>query len=43
MLHTKFRRNRPTGFWKEDFKCYTIDGHGHVTGIILMNFNFVVP
>ena len=48
MLHTKFRRNRPTGSWKEDFlSVNTIYGHGshlgNVTSIMLMNFHFLVP
>ena len=46
MLHTKFRRNRPTGHWKEGFKVFTIYGQGshlgHVTSSMLMNFYFIV-
>ena len=47
MLHTKFRRNWPTGSWKEDFlSLYTIYGSSshlsHVTSIKLMNFHFLV-
>ena len=39
MLHTKFRRNRPAGSGKEDFRrVFTIYGHGshlgHVTSIM---------
>ena len=45
MLHTKFRRNWPTGSWKEDFeRIYTMYGHGghlrHVASILLINFHF---
>ena len=48
MLHTKFRENRPTGSGEEDFRrVFTIYGHGghlgHVTGIMLTNFHFLVP
>ena len=46
MLHSKFRGNRTAG--SEDFSGgFTIYGHGghlgHVTSIILVNFNFHVP
>ena len=45
MLHAKFRRNRPTGSWKEE--CFTIYGHGshldHLTSIMLMIFYNLVP
>ena len=48
MLYTKFRRNWVTGSGEEYFDGYfTIYGHishlGHVTNIILLNFNFLVP
>ena len=48
MLHTKFRRNRPTGSGEEDFLwVFTIYGHGgrlgHVTSIMSSHFNFLVP
>ena len=49
MLHTKFRQNRPTDSWKEEFlSVYIIYGHGshlgHVTNIMFVNFiNFFVP
>ena len=50
MFHTKFHQNRPTGSWKEDFFKYLyvhVYGHGsnlgHVTSIMLMNFDFLVP
>ena len=44
MLHTKFRGNRHAGSREEDFgRVFTINGHGghlgHVTSIILINFN----
>ena len=48
MLHTKFRGNRPTGSGEEDFlRVFTIyvrGGHrGHVTNIMSLDFNFLVP
>ena len=48
MLHTKFRGNRPAGSGEEDFKrVFTIYGRGghlgHVTSIMLINFQFLVP
>ena len=47
MLHTKFRGNRPAGSGEEDFKCFTIYGHGghlgHVTSIMSLDFHFLVP
>ena len=48
MLHTNFRENRPTGSGEEDFlRVFTIYGHGghfgHVTSIMLSDFNFLVP
>ena len=43
MLHTKFPGNWSTGSGEEDFKGFTIYGHGghrgHVTWIIYTNFN----
>ena len=46
MLHTKFRGNRPNGSGEEDFlrglTIYGRGGHlGHVTSIMLINFNFL--
>ena len=48
MLHTKFRGNRPAGSGEEDFlRVFTIYGRGghlgHVTSIISLDFNFLVP
>ena len=47
MLHTMFRRNGPTGSWKDFQRVFTIYGHGshlgHVTYIILINFRFLIP
>ena len=48
MLHTKFHENWPAGSGEEDFlRVFTIYGHGghlgHVTGIMLINFHFLVP
>ena len=48
MLHTKFRENRPAGSGEEEFgRVFTIYGRGshlgHVTRIMLTNFNFLVP
>ena len=47
MLHTKFPGNRSTGSGEEDFKGFTIYGHGnhlgHVTSIMSPNFHFLVP
>ena len=48
MLHTKFRKNRPTSSGEEDFgRVFTIYGHGvhlgHVTRIMSTNFHFLVP
>ena len=48
MLHTKFRGNRPAGSGEEDFlRVFTINGRGghlgHVTSIMLITFNFLVP
>ena len=46
MLHTKFRGNRPAGSGEEDFKGFTIYGHGghpcHKNSIKLINFQFHV-
>ena len=47
MLNTKFRGNRPAGS-TEDFQSiitiYGRVGHlGHVTGIMLSDFHFLVP
>ena len=47
MLHTKFHGNRSTGS-EEDFRrVFYIHGHGghlgHVTSIMSLNFNFLVP
>ena len=48
MLHTKFRGNRPACSGEEDFlRVFTIHGRGghlgHVTSIMLINFQFLVP
>ena len=48
MLHTKFCGNRPAGSREEDlgrvFTIYGRGGHpGHVTSIMLINFDFLVP
>ena len=48
MLHTKFHENRPAGSTEEDFRrvftIYGCGGHlGHVTSIMLINFQFLVP
>ena len=48
MLHTKFRRNQPTGSGEEDlwrvFTIYRRGGHlGHVTSIMSSAFHFLVP
>ena len=43
MLHTKFQGHRSTGSGEEDFKVFTINGHGshvgHVTQLICINFH----
>ena len=45
MLHNLFRRNRPTGSWKEVLIPFMGIGSdlGNVTDIMLMNFHFLVP
>ena len=48
MLHTKFRENRTAGSGEEIFlRVFTIYGRGghlgHVTSIMLVNFQFLVP
>ena len=48
MLHTKFCGNWPAGSGEEDFlRVFTIYGRGshlgHVTSIMLINFQFLVP
>ena len=47
MLHTKFRGNRPAGSGEDFLRVFTIYGRGghlgHVTSIMLINFNFLVP
>ena len=48
MLHTKFRGNQSACSGEEDllrvFTIYGRGGHlGHVTSIMLINFNFLVP
>ena len=47
MLHTKFRGNRPAGSGEDFRRVLTIYGHGghlgHVTRIMLINFNLFVP
>ena len=47
MLHTKFRENRSTGSGEDDFKVFTIYGHGghlgHVTCTIYVNFRSPFP
>ena len=48
MLHAKFCGNRSNGSGEEDFcKVVNIYGHGghlgHVTSIMSLNFNFLVP
>ena len=47
MLHTKFRGNQPAGSGEEDFKVFTIYGHGghfgHVTWTIYTNFSSPFP
>ena len=47
MLHTKFRENRPAGSGKDFCRVFTIYGRGghlgHVTRIMLINFQFLVP
>ena len=48
MLHTKFRRNRPTCCGEEDcVRNFTMYGHGSLLGhmniIILINLHFLVP
>ena len=47
MLHTKFRRNRPTGsgeFFLKGFTIYRHSGHlGHMTSIMSSDFHFLVP
>ena len=48
MLHTKFRGNWSSGSGEEDFlRGFNIYGHsghlGHVTSIMSLNFNFLVP
>ena len=48
MLHTKSDGNRSTGSRGEDIlTVFTIYGHddhfGHVTGIMSINFHFLVP
>ena len=45
MLHTKFRRNQPSGSGEEDFRrvftIYRRGGHlGHVTIIMSSDFHF---
>ena len=47
MLHTKFRRNRHSGFWKDFGNVLSINGHGshlgHVTIVVLVNDCFLLP
>ena len=47
MLHIKFRGNRPGGSGEEDFKVFTIYGHGghlgHVTWTIYTNVRSPFP
>ena len=47
MLHTKFRGNRFNGSGEDFRRVFNIYGHGghlgHVTSIMLLNLNFLVP
>ena len=47
MLHTKFLENRHASSGEDFWRVFTIYGHGghlgHVTGIMLTNFHFLVP
>ena len=47
MLHTKFHDNQPTGSEEDIQRVLALYGHGghigHVTILILIDFNFLVP
>ena len=47
MLHTKFQGHRSIGSGEEDFKVFTIYGHGghvgYVTQLICINFHSHSP
>ena len=47
MIHTKFRKNQPTGSGEDFLRVFTIYGHGghlgHVTWTIYINFRSPFP
>ena len=47
MIHTKFRKNRPSGSGEDFLRVFTVYGRGghlgYVTSIMSSDFHFLVP